>query len=328
MRLKYRETKLDDLPACLTIIRDGFLYDRTRKRDLLRLWRELLTRRRGHSAVIEDEGRPPGSQLVGFGISGFVTDEFVREAKGGSSPYLARDALERWGQGCSPFLTFEDIRRANSTDGLNSFVMHYGQERFQRAEDIVFGHQCLLEAFVQANRGYRLKEVIQEVYGETDLREFLSVGASVWTDYAAAFGSGASPSPAPDRRPYLIGAKREEVLKHIRLPSTGVFVYTPPRFYFRNAEQDLLRHALLGATDTELAYRLRISLTAVKKRWNAIYDRVSAVVPDLLGLAESAAPAGRRGVEKRRRLLVYLRERREELRPVIPPKTRGNRLVF
>jgi hypothetical protein len=205
--------------------------------------------------VIEDEGRHPGRRLVGFGISGFVTDEFVQEAKGGSSSYLARHALERWAQGRSPFLTFEDIRRANSTDGLNCFVLHYGQERFQRAEDIVFGHQCLLEAFVRANRGYRLKEVIQEVYGETDLREFLSVGATLWTDYAAALGSGASPWPAPDRRPYLIAASREEVLKHIRTPSTGVFVYTPPRFYFTNAEQDLLHHALLGATDTEMADR-------------------------------------------------------------------------
>jgi hypothetical protein len=43
MRLKYRETILDDLPACLTIIRNGFLYDGTRRPDLLRLWRELLT---------------------------------------------------------------------------------------------------------------------------------------------------------------------------------------------------------------------------------------------------------------------------------------------
>lgn len=323
MQLRYRETKLDDLPACLNIIRDGFLYNATLKSDLLRLWRDLLTRRYGHSVVIENEGQPKGSRLVGFGISGFVTDEFVREIKSGSSPYIARQALDRSARGNSPFLTLKDMRRANSAEGLNCCVLHYGMERFQRREDILLSWQCLLEAFVDVNRGYRLKEVIQEMYGESDVQTVLSLGTTLWTDYAEALRNGVSPSPPPDRRPYLIVLRREEVLKDGHTPSTGIFVYTPPRFYFTNAEQELLYHALLGATDTELADRLRISLTAVKKRWNGIYERVSAVDTGLLAPADSTARAGKRGIEKRRHLLAYLRERPEELRPAIPPKTQA-----
>lgn len=322
MHLKYRETTLDDLPACLAIIRDAFLYDATLKARLLRLWGDLLTRRCGHSAVIEDEEQPTGRRLVGFGISAFVGDEFLREAKSRSSPHLARHALERWARGSSPFLTFEDIRRANSGDGLNCFVMHIGfSERFQSAEDVVLGWQCLYEAFVQQHRGYRLKELIQEMYGETDLRMVLSMDATLWTDYAEALKSNTSLAQSPDRRPYLIVVRREDAFTPGPSHATAIFIYTPPRFYFTDAEQDLLYRAIQGATDAQLADRLRISLTAVKKRWNTIYERVTTVDPELLAeAAHSTTPAGRRGAEKRRRLLVYLRDHPEELRPATPPK--------
>ena len=97
-----------------------------------------------------------------------------------------------------------------------------------------------------------------------------------------------------------------------------LFVYTPPRFYFKPREQALLWHALLDKTDEETAAALGLTVAAVKKRWAGIYDRVADIAPTLFPDAPEAGPA-HRGQEKRRHLMRYLRLHPEELRPVEEP---------
>ena len=72
--------------------------------------------------------------------------------------------------------------------------------------------------------------------------------------------------------------------------------------------------ALLNESDSEIASAMTISLDAVKKTWRRAYDRVAVAAPSLLGKATAAA-SNRRGTEKRRHLLEYLRDHLEELRP-------------
>jgi DNA-binding CsgD family transcriptional regulator len=97
----------------------------------------------------------------------------------------------------------------------------------------------------------------------------------------------------------------------------GLFEYQPPQFGFSRSEQRLLLLALNGGTDQELSVELGISLFTVKKTWRAIYERVSACRPELIPF-NSAAENGtsERGREKKQRLIAYLREHLEELRPV------------
>jgi hypothetical protein len=79
----------------------------------------------------------------------------------------------------------------------------------------------------------------------------------------------------------------------------------------------LLSCALSGATDEHLAEMLGTSLPAVKKLWVSIYQRVEDCLPELIpDPLRSDLPLSGRGREKRRRLLAYLREHPEELRPV------------
>ncbi len=324
MRFGFRRPRVEELPYCFRLIRDRFVYDSESQARLLRLWHELLMRRCANSAVIEDHECRRDDRFVAFGMSAFVTDGFLREAKRGESPYITRRALERWSAGSSPFLTLESIRQANSKGGLNCLVMHYGvTEHVADPGDTPFIWNRLMEAFIDQHRGYQLKEIIDEVYGEPDLRGLLALGTKLVTDYGTFFNK-VSPPPLPDRRPYLVGATREDVLaQRFVTYSTPLFSYTPPRFHLTPGEQDLLEHALAGATDEGLASVLKVSLTAVKKRWTTIYERVVSVDPELLASgSDSSAPAGKRGVEKRRRLLVYLRDRPEELGPGVPPKTR------
>jgi hypothetical protein len=60
---------------------------------------------------------------------------------------------------------------------------------------------------------------------------------------------------------------------------------------------------------------LSISLSAVKKTWLSIYHRVSGHVPGFSSNREAVEGTTERGKEKKQRLLNYLREHPEELRP-------------
>jgi hypothetical protein len=54
----------------------------------------------------------------------------------------------------------------------------------------------------------------------------------------------------------------------------------------------------------------------VKKRWHTIYERVVRADHDLLPAPiQNGPPTHLRGAERRRRLLNYLRQHPEELRP-------------
>jgi hypothetical protein len=77
----------------------------------------------------------------------------------------------------------------------------------------------------------------------------------------------------------------------------------------------MLRQAILGYTDVELARRLQLALPTVKNRWRALYDRLGRIAPELVHEVDCSSNQAVRGQEKRRRLLEYLRRHPEELRP-------------
>ena len=80
----------------------------------------------------------------------------------------------------------------------------------------------------------------------------------------------------------------------------------------------MLLRALHSGTDEELAASMDVSLPTVKKMWLSVYRRVAKTLP-ALGTDDAEPDAStRRGKEKKRRLLAYLREHLEELRPHAP----------
>jgi hypothetical protein len=59
---------------------------------------------------------------------------------------------------------------------------------------------------------------------------------------------------------------------------------------------------------------LHVSVHGLKKLWRGIYERIEDAEPDFFGDA-SGDDEGRRGPEKRRQVLAYVRQRPEERRP-------------
>jgi DNA-binding CsgD family transcriptional regulator len=133
-------------------------------------------------------------------------------------------------------------------------------------------------------------------------------------------GSIEFPGPAEDliREPHVFSTPREHALSRFGSLLSSLFLYQAPEIGFRPSEQRLLLSALRGGTDEELADGLGISLSAVKKTWRSIYDRVSKRMAGLIPSNSSDRDSGiERGKEKKQRLLTYLREHPEELRPVV-----------
>ena len=108
---------------------------------------------------------------------------------------------------------------------------------------------------------------------------------------------------------------RAEALSKPGAGFSALFRYAPPRFGFTPAERRMLRCASAGTTDEAIAGALLLSRSTVKKRWDSIYGRVEQREAAVLSPSVPLDASGKRGAERRRRLLSYLRDHPEELRP-------------
>ncbi len=94
-----------------------------------------------------------------------------------------------------------------------------------------------------------------------------------------------------------------------------LFLYRQARCAFTRAEQKVLIRAEDDLTDNEIAEDLRISGNSVALRWRSIYIRVAERVPLALHPGTDRLAAFARGAEKRRRVIAFVRQHPEELRP-------------
>jgi hypothetical protein len=78
-----------------------------------------------------------------------------------------------------------------------------------------------------------------------------------------------------------------------------------------------LSAALNGHTDEELSKHLDISLFTVKKVWLEIDRRAALNLPEVFADFRHDGQTQWRGKQKRHRLLSYLHEHPEELRPAL-----------
>ena len=128
-------------------------------------------------------------------------------------------------------------------------------------------------------------------------------------------GHDALQAPDPQRRPALFALTREEARQRLPgPPARKCFEHQPPRFFFNASQRRLLWQETFDDSDELLMATLEIPTQGLKKLWRGIYDRIEDVAPEFFSDAV-AEDDGKRGPEKRRQVLAYLRQRPEELRP-------------
>ncbi len=282
--------------------------------DLERAWAGMLAQEGVWSLVIEDVEGP--RRAVSLSLSAFVSDRMADKLESGECPWIAGAIASRHlSRGDEP-LSLDRIRAAHRGGGLNLVALHTVSPILPpgHASTGLVGDRRAA-ASGHSMQGYRLKRVLREVFSPQALGSFTAGGWRLRSDYRKHFEDEAEQPSI--HRPFLMGLSRDEAANdHIggaRVAS--LFVDYPNRLALRRVHRELLTSALEGLTDKELADRLSLSPSAVKKRWAAVYTHVEGKIP---GMPSDRGRVDRtRGAERRRHVLNYLREHPEEFRPLV-----------
>ena len=289
--------------------------------ELCSFWSRLLANEWFSFPIAFEATQPDKIRLLGISISVFVNDGFLRDAKSPPFFWIGPEISRRIAQGRSPLLTTQQVAEANSYGGLNLVVWQCGSDpvEMNRPEAWDVG----VTAFLNIHRGFRLKEIITQAETPLHLSGLLNAGAlllrsqdGTYTDPRRTVAGQEHDLQQTVAIPHILGLNREMASQLVGSWFSTLFLYRPPRLGFSRSEQRLLSAALEGGTDEQLSDELGVSLFTVKKMWRAIYTRVTAHSPELvLDHMMDDALLHDRGKEKKRRLVAYLRNHVEELRP-------------
>ena len=296
MRLSAEGLDVNNVEQCRNLWGDGAFHSS------LELDRIIATAR-----TLLGEGRARGSLLRDNGLARyFGLTVFVDHATGAA---LMTDPRPRIGASlladpARSILDREAIGKGNANGGLHMVVVSQGWD-FSG----VVGNPwpqllgSILKEFEDVHAGYQLSAIMGEVFGDGGDVLLKSRAFPNTRQFTAAGRGVALPSLV-----YWITRCEAEVGFSTLLP---MFSYGVPRLLFTPQEQRMLRHALSGATDAELALQLGASLTAIKAQWRRVFDRAAVVDETLVG--PDYPGAGTRGMQKRHVILDYVRRHPEEL---------------
>ena len=230
MNLRYRSFHPRDATACQQLLQRYPEYSPQVFAALPTFWKRLFDEQAIIAAVIEDcQPGMPGT-IVAFGADVFVTDGFMAEARAGCEPGIVYRLIrgELYDK-LTPILRLDAIARANAGAGLNVIIIHNGLPELPTSVSMQAIGFKFQEAFTWAHRGYRIKEILHEVWDETD-REWVRALHRLRADYSDFYGQSLC---VPGVRPYLFGITREEAFENTGSITAPLFWYTPPRFQFR-----------------------------------------------------------------------------------------------
>jgi DNA-binding CsgD family transcriptional regulator len=291
-----------DLPECLEIQPASMGDQIVGRSAALRVWRSFLSSPAFLANVIESETPVSGHNIVACGMGVFVTQAFADREIADPRPGLNSRIIAAVVSEEPVVLDRLEIARGNSGDGLD-FVNLYGAWRddILSAGELAEVQGLLGTSFVEHFAGYRFRRVLKEAIGEAGIALARATGTyRVISEFPASGSALAVVTPEiAQAAPYSAAAR--------------MYRYQPPVLRLRPAEQNLLAAALGGKTDAELSASLGLTVEAIKKRWMSVFARIDQFKPTIL--EDAYAPDDRRGPQKRHRVVAYVRDHPEELRP-------------
>ena len=316
MALRFRPMRPNDVQQCAEIVAAHPLLGpqyRSGIGDLRSAWLSFLGRE-AFRAVVFENVRDSQLRTAEVGVSLFVSNEFLLEIKTPPFFWIGPALTKRMLRGDSPLLSDKQVRQANANGGLNllAWIDALDAEHLESVD----ARAAVFSAFVSEHRGFLLKELAGQGVSLETLEGAIRSGGLLFSPVEGRYVESLDrPLHEIVAVPYIIGLTRELAMARVGTWIGSLFVYQPPQFSFRPSEQRLLLAALPGGTDEDVATAPGISLSAVKKTWRSIYDRVTDRSPGLIPDQAPEELTSERGKEKKQRLLAYLREHPEELRP-------------
>lgn len=311
-RLRYRPLTRGDLAECFELLPPWLGLDDATTRALPALWERLVDEPSMVTGLMEDLALPPGKRIQGWGVTMILPQALVRalELDGQPHSFVARRIYGALNDASFQPMSDRDIGVENARGTLTMMILHFSQRDHDISNPYV--HSVIAAAndtFRAFHDGYNLRAIYYESGAVNDL-----VASSSGFD-ARRYSDQDEVAALPlERRPALWGLTREQAKSRIPgSPARNCFEHQPPLFRFSASQRRLLWLALFDDSDETLMPLLGVSVHGLKKLWRGIYERVQDRMPEFFG--ESAGDEeGKRGPEKRRQVLAYVRQRPEELR--------------
>jgi hypothetical protein len=307
----WRKTRLDDLPECLKLhpTRNGAeIVGNTRA---LKAWERLLEMTHATRSALVERHANGRTEIVGFGLGSFVKKSFAEAEIRDPRPGLNARIVESLVIGNPVTATYAEVRDANTRGDLQHAALEGSWKPSLPPPQEYEVRAVLAAAYLQLLAGYRLGRYFTELVDRVDvsqreqgLPEFRIVDR--FEDFRRQ-----NPKTKWNPERMLIEVTVNDIRAHPYSIGAGLFTHRVPQFGFTRGEQELLELALEGVDATAMAEFLCVTVPAIKRRWATIFERVGRVRPDLCPWDAD----GTRGVQKRQRVLTYVRSHPEELRP-------------
>ncbi|MEO8805121.1 MAG: hypothetical protein ABI433_03510 [Burkholderiaceae bacterium] len=311
-RLRHRPSTRADIAECMGLLPAWLALDEPTRAQLPELWLRLVDEPSVQSSVTEDLARPAGSRILSWGVSMCLAPGLVAELglDAAPEPYVVRRVyralLDRRFQSMSD----REMGQANAAADLRLLAMHFDMKGSDLNDPLMQSLMVMgAESFRVGLSGYNTRSIY---YENSEFNEpwMLTTG---FLHRPHAREAPQTAAPGDTMRYYRV--TRDEALA--TTPGSTVrhiFEHHTPMFRLSASQRRLLWLSLFDDNDDALEQRLGVSMHGLKKLWRGIYERIQDQQPDFFGEA-SGDDDGKRGREKRRQVLAYVRQRPEELRP-------------
>lgn len=310
--MNFRHARPEDIDACIELLRadGGFTAEPAVWEALPQLWLNALINEELASFQVFEKPEPDGHVIVAFRMSAFFTEAFTSSYAANPHGQVAAAVWRRVMAGHSPILDRSEIARDNARGTLKLGALHWvTRKRDPLNAETLRVLSLVPNAWQVAHGGYRLEQIaFYEMFYSAAAKVMANIGYRM---YECAPG----PESAPDAEPaYVFYWPKEDKALGLAALMPAIAISKPtPRFRLTPTQQRLISAALEGARDRDIAQALGVRYDTVRQNWHSVYQRIEQVDPHLL--PGDKVSDGRRGDEKRRVLIEYMRQHREELRP-------------
>lgn len=314
--MSWRPIRPGELEECLGLNPKGMGHEFVGRARALAVWKWLLKARSFQAVVIESDEPIKGRRIVGLAASVFVAAIFVERELADPKPGLNARLISSIASGQAMVLSAKQLGYENAQARLNNIVLQPSSmlEVLSPEQGLEVLRQASL-ASLSCYDGYQVRRVMMEATSSAEI------------GYLKFFPNWKVQSTFEDFHRNNPGNSwnRDRALMAIDFTDGLTFVVKggyrrEPVLGLRMSDQELLAAALKGSTDVELSEELGLKLSTLKKRWASVFNRVVMAKPDLLPGVDDNLDHQGRGRQKKHRLLAYVREHPEELRPFLRPQ--------
>jgi hypothetical protein len=313
-RFTLRELREEDVAECLSFNSEGVGQEIIGPAATMAVWRSLIGNRAFCSHVIETSEPPMESCLAGFGARMFVTPDFVDAETSNPKPGLKARLIAGIHHRQGILLGLSEIRHRNTHTGLDMVLFDGWRHGMLSEETAAQAYARLSFGFFALHSGLWIKRMITEVKSEAARDWYLATRTwRVVSDFETFYAQNPGVRRVPSHSLLLITADDARAVTGHGI--SMLFHKKTPELRLGHGDQQFLEIALEGLTDDELAVKLGVSSSSVKKRWLSLFESVAAIHPEIFPDAEDSPNRTVRGRQKRHLLLAHIRTHPEELQP-------------